>query len=348
MDSFLWLLLLSLAMFIGSFLAGNIPLAFSLSESRLRVVSTFGAGLLVGTALTVILPEGVETLYTVQSSLLAKGFSSPNELRQELLHSRRSEEHQHSDSGSDSSILKNNDHKEKSFEPHRFIGTALTLGFAFMFLIDTFGESHQDSAPQHIQLSDFRESTVSLTRPADQKKMYATLGLIVHAAADGIAMGAASASDRASLELIVFAAIMLHKAPSAFGLSTFLLHERRTRRNIRSHLLVFSLAAPVAAIITYMVLKQAVFTEQDPEFGVTADSGGSETQALQMQIWTGVLLLFSAGTFLYVATMHILPEIYSKGSTSRDGAIEQLLGEGGHHSHAEKRLTWVQVVALCL
>jgi hypothetical protein len=30
-----------------------------------------------------------------------------------------------------------------------------------------------------------------------------------------------------------------------------------------------------------------------------------------MKTYTGVLLLFSAGTFLYVATVHILPEIYS-------------------------------------
>lgn len=39
----------------------------------------------------------------------------------------------------------------------------------------------------------------------------ATLGLVVHAAADGIALGAASATSRFNVELIVFMAIMLHK-----------------------------------------------------------------------------------------------------------------------------------------
>ena len=39
----------------------------------------------------------------------------------------------------------------------------------------------------------------------------ATLGLVVHAAADGIALGAASATSRFNVELIVFLAIMLHK-----------------------------------------------------------------------------------------------------------------------------------------
>jgi len=35
-----------------------------LNEERLRLVSSFGAGILVGTALIIILPEGVQTLYS--------------------------------------------------------------------------------------------------------------------------------------------------------------------------------------------------------------------------------------------------------------------------------------------
>jgi zinc transporter 9 len=49
----------------------------------------------------------------------------------------------------------------------------------------------------------------------------------VHAAADGIALGAASLTDKAEIEFIIFLAIMLHKAPAAFGLTSFLLHEVR-------------------------------------------------------------------------------------------------------------------------
>ena len=37
--------------------------AFPLSEDRLHVVSVLGAGLLIGTALAVIIPEGVNALY---------------------------------------------------------------------------------------------------------------------------------------------------------------------------------------------------------------------------------------------------------------------------------------------
>lgn len=42
--------------------------------------------------------------------------------------------------------------------------------------------------------------------------------------ADGVALGAAATTSHADVELIVFLAIMLHKAPAAFGLVTFLMH----------------------------------------------------------------------------------------------------------------------------
>ena len=52
----------------------------------------------------------------------------------------------------------------------------------------------------------------------------------MHAAADGIALGAASMGDNSQLEMVVFLAIMLHKAPGSFGLATYLLHEGLSRR----------------------------------------------------------------------------------------------------------------------
>jgi zinc transporter 9 len=66
MEPFTWLLFLCVAMFLGAYAAGSIPLSFSMSESRLRLVTIFGAGLLVGTALIVIIPEGVAMHYDAQ------------------------------------------------------------------------------------------------------------------------------------------------------------------------------------------------------------------------------------------------------------------------------------------
>lgn len=125
----------------------------------------------------------------------------------------------------------------------------------------------------------------------------------MHAAADGLALGAAGASDHASLQIIVFLAIMLHKAPASFGLVTYLLHKNIEHAKIKRHLAIFALAAPVTgyyrfyvkhffiiflAILSFMFLSHAM--EKIP--------GG-----------TGTAMLFSAGTFLYVATVHVLPEV---------------------------------------
>lgn len=46
--------------------------------------------------------------------------------------------------------------------------------------------------------------------------MTATLGLVVHAAADGVALGAAATTSQADVEAIVFLAIMLHKVRHQF------------------------------------------------------------------------------------------------------------------------------------
>jgi zinc transporter 9 len=57
--------------------------------------------------------------------------------------------------------------------------------------------------------------------------------------------------------MIVFLAIMLHKAPAAFGLVTFLMHEGLDRTRLRRHLIAFSLSAPIAAFITYFGISQS-------------------------------------------------------------------------------------------
>ena len=69
-----------------------------------------------------------------------------------------------------------------------------------------------------------------------------------------ISSGSAAATHHVDVEFIVFLAIMLHKAPAAFGLVTFLLHEGVERTKIRKHLLTFSFAAPTLALTTYILL----------------------------------------------------------------------------------------------
>ncbi|XP_049883900.1 zinc transporter ZIP9 [Pectinophora gossypiella] len=241
MDGTWVLVLLALVMLIGSYVAGSIPLNVSMSEDKLQKVTVFGAGLLVGTALAVIIPEGVRALLSEHAPpLVTKDYTA---------------EPPHND------------------DIHSVIGITLVLGFVFMLLVDQLSSRYNDQS-----------------NPIE-KNVTATVGLVVHAAADGIALGAAATTSHADVELIVFLAIMLHKAPAAFGLVTFLMHAGLDRNRIRKHLLVFSCAAPLLAMLTY--------------FGI----GNESKQTLSYFNATGIAMLFSAGTFLYVATVHVLPEL---------------------------------------
>ncbi|XP_009948267.1 PREDICTED: zinc transporter ZIP9 isoform X2 [Leptosomus discolor] len=241
MDDFRSICLLSLAMLVACYVAGIIPLAVNFSEERLKLVTVLGAGLLCGTALAVIVPEGVHALYED----ILEGKHHPVSEMQHVIESEKVAEipvvHEH---GHDHSRL------------HAYIGVSLVLGFVFMLLVDQIGSSHVHSTD-----------------------------------ADGVALGAAASTSQTSVQLIVFVAIMLHKAPAAFGLVSFLMHAGLERNRIRKHLLVFALAAPVMSMVTYLGLSK------------------SSKEALSEVNATGVAMLFSAGTFLYVATVHVLPEV---------------------------------------
>ena len=64
------LIIFSFVMLIGSYGAGSAPLFMPLNEEKLHMISVLGAGLLVGVAFAVIIPEGVLALikaYTLKS-----------------------------------------------------------------------------------------------------------------------------------------------------------------------------------------------------------------------------------------------------------------------------------------
>jgi len=319
------LLLFSIVMAVASFAAGMLPLAVSLSQSQLRLISTLGMGLLVGTALIVIIPEGIETLYSVnpiQSNMKGTGVEArhlasdsiaipfvgvvPREFYQ------RDETSDETGSGPaipepDKEESHDHDHDSES-NPHKWVGFSLVSGFILMYLIDVLPRhAHRTPEPQpyHISIDNLNIRSLSASPPPDspidserglastaKPASTTTLGLVIHAAADGIALGASSTSSNVALSAIIFLAIMLHKAPAAFGLSAVLLRAGLGKRQARAHLIVFSLAAPVGAIVTWILI------------GLL---GGDHSNGNGIQWWTGILLLFSGGTFLYVA-MHTIQE----------------------------------------
>ncbi|KAF7179810.1 hypothetical protein CNMCM7691_008861 [Aspergillus felis] len=354
MEGLFTLLALSIVMAITSFVVGSLPLAFTLSPSQLRLISSLGMGVLVGTSLIVIIPEGVETLYSANShndrkglstrsmtavewqhrsfpAVAAADFSNSNKEADSThlaamsspetptlapalplirtMHVTRDEqpELRQREEESESNKDEHNGHKEEN-SSHAWIGVALISGFILMYLIDKLPDfatpSKQQRPPYHISLDNLGSGLLRNSSPSREGGLLdagstssrshsfaTTTGLVIHAAADGIALGA-STSDT-GLSFIIFLAIMVHKAPASFGLTSVLLKQGVSSRTARAHLVVFSLAAPFGAMATFLFVR-------------IVGSGSSSDEAATL--WrTGMLLLFSAGTFLYVA-MHTMQE----------------------------------------
>ena len=127
------------------------------------------------------------------------------------------------------------------------------------------------------------------------------LGLSLHSAADGLAIGSAAAGASEAVTALVAFAVVSHKVPAAFSLGVFALHERDQRKDAIRDVLLFALATPVMIMVSFYAL-------QDVEV---------QTVALAM--------LFAAGTFLYVATVDTLPDIHNP-ETGRQALKHILLG----------------------
>jgi len=295
----------------------------------------------VGTSLIVIIPEGIETLYsanaiskkslntraaainwqpqwlsaeatpilndgsdvlTSPSAISVPSLSLEGENTQPIVaRGRRSDEAQllHARKEESSSDKSGEEKEDEESSPHAWIGIALISGFILMYLIDKVPEfaspAKNDRVPYHISLdnlgsglrrssSPLRDGGLLNAGHSSSRRGHSfatTTGLVIHAAADGIALGASSSDT--GLSFIIFLAIMVHKAPASFGLTSILLKQGLSSRTARAHLLVFSLAAPVGALATFLFARMMGSS--------SGDEAGSQWR-------TGMLLLFSGGTFL--------------------------------------------------
>ena len=396
MDGLFTLLCLGLVMAVASFLAGILPLTLTLSPSQLRLISTVGMSVLVGTSLVVIIPEGVETLYSAseigQTHSHAKRHLHVREtdIRWSHSHAGQSVHEMVARSPIDDTspfnvpgpvipssdleppprtptkpgvvgIMESDgteaDSEEKEGEVHKeahhaWIGVALLAGFMLMYLIDKVPQysqpTKQKTRTHHIALNnlggrfnfatslDRDEEADSFLDSAEgsriqQRSFATTIGLVIHAAADGIALGASSTATTSGLSLIIFFAIMLHKAPAAFGLTSILIKQGLSKRAARGHLILFSLAAPVGAILTFFFANLL---------------GGTRNHSAQTTTWwTGILLLFSAGTFLYVA-MHSMQEVSGSHHEGVSGHANGSI-DGREGTQSEQKPSWRDLGAAC-
>ena len=175
------------------------------------------------------------------------------------------------------------------------LGFTVLAGFVVMLLLEGFGIGHAVHEEHHDHAEGHGHGHVH--HPTSPTVL--AIGLTTHAVADGIAIGAAAATGESSFSLLVAFAVMLHRVPAAFSLGVFAMHEPRSRGH--REVLMFSVATPIAILVSYQLLDQA---------------------AEQL---VALALLFSAGTFLYVATVDTLPSIHNP-ETGRRSVRNILIG----------------------
>ncbi len=179
--------------------------------------------------------------------------------------------------------------------PPVVLGLTVLAGFVVMLLLEGFGIGHAVHEEHHDHVEGHGHEHVH--HPSSSAVL--AIGLTAHAVADGIAIGAAATAGESSFSLLVTFAVVLHRVPAAFSLGVFAMHEPGSHGH--RELIAFSVATPIAIIATYLLLDQAA----------------EELLALA--------LLFSAGTFLYVATVDTLPTIHNP-ETGRRSVRNILLG----------------------
>ncbi|KAL4548184.1 hypothetical protein Ndes2526B_g07376 [Nannochloris sp. 'desiccata'] len=340
-------------MFFGALGAGYIPYYITVRESKLQLISALGGGLLLGSALAVVIPEG---------------FHAFNDIGDADGH----DHHHHDDDGGHL----HDDGTATAAPPAGLAGLALVAGFLLMMFLDQ-AQSHEHHHHHHHHVGHAHCSdddtlappekpssnagtaaavgTVSGVNPSadtpvsghvipssDNSKGKlgavasvtnllglgttsaadrAVLGLLVHCASDGLALGSAFLSGNAALSFVVGAAMVLHKAPMAFGLTSYLQSCRWPWAKAQRTLIIFSATAPASSLVTYTLLSAVpMFTTP------TAVS---------------LAILFSGGTFLHASTMHILPELQSHatgkfsveqlGAVAAGSVLPALLMWGHHH-----------------
>jgi zinc transporter ZupT len=177
------------------------------------------------------------------------------------------------------------------------VGGAILAGFLTMLLLECFGFGHDIHEEHHDHEDDHGHDHVH--HPSNANSI--VVGLSIHALTDGLAIGAAALTGSLVLTISVFLAVLVHKVPAAFSVGLFSMHERDERSTSIRDVLMFSLATPIMILVTFFLL------------------GDISNQFL------GLAILFAGGTFLYVATVDVLPEVHH-AATGKTAMIQVVSG----------------------
>ena len=254
---------------ILALIGGLFPIFSKIKENpeTLRRITGISSGILLASALLVVVPEGFE---------LATGEHEEHE----------EEGHEEEEAGHEEEELGN-----------LLIGGAILAGFLMMLILEGSGIGHAIHEEHHDHHDEHgHEHVHHMTTP-----WLLVLGLSLHSAADGLAIGSAAAGTSEAVTALVAMAVLIHKVPAAFSLGVFSMHESEDRNDSIKDVVLFSLATPVMIMISFYALE------------------GLDGHLIALA------MLFAAGTFLYVATVDTLPDIHNP-ETGREALKNVLIG----------------------
>ena len=252
---------------ILALLGGLSPILSRIKENQqtLRRITGVASGILLASALLVVIPEGFE---------LATG---------------EHEEHAEEDE-------EEVGHEEEGLG-NLLIGGAILAGFLMMLILEGSGIGHAVHEEHHDHHEEHGHEHVHHRN----SPWIMVLGLSLHSAADGLAIGSAAAGSSEAVTALVALAVIIHKVPAAFSLGVFSMHEREDRNDSIRDVVLFSLATPVMILVSFYALE------------------GLDEHLIALA------MLFAAGTFLYVATVETLPDIHNP-ETGREALKNVLIG----------------------
>ena len=340
----------AVAALIIALLCGLAPIFMGIKDDkeRLKQLTGIAAGIIIASAMLVVIPEGYELAMTdehgTEDALAGSvalvilevdhGDITASEGIEEIEgliggHGDEHEEEGHEDHGHDSEaslsesigvvieevedgdinattgieeieeLISSHSHEE-SHEDHGsgiLMGGAIMAGFLLMFILEGSGMGHAVHEEHHDHEHSHGHGHVHHAAAGG----LLVLGLTMHAATDGLAVGAAAATGDLAVTVTVLLAVLIHKGPAAFSLGVFSTHERAERKDSIRDVVIFSLATPIMIMVAFYALSDL------------------ETHLI------GLAMLFSAGTFLYVATVDTLPDIHNP-ETGRKALIHVVMG----------------------
>ncbi len=283
-------LIIAALTFVAAFGGGALPLLGRMDHQHrlLGSLTSISAGFLIAAACLIVIPEGFERLSMAVSAM---------ESESETEHAHDHEDHAGHDHGESAHV---HAHGPGGLDASLSAGLALLAGFLLMLVTESLGFGHDIHEEHHNHQGGHVHHPVG---GGHGKHLAAVvvIGLTIHTIADGMAIGAGLATGSHALTGSLVVTLLTHKIPAAVSLTLFSQHAHGNRRRTWIDLLIFSLATPAAILLTRSVL------------GTLSD------------FFVGWVLLFSAGTFIYVATIDVLPNVLQT-STRRQAALHVIGG----------------------